>query len=420
MFGIVLAVAAATPGAPPTNPDPKHLAVAPADHARAKSLVEKLASPDYEDRQKAHAELADMGRAAVPALTEALARHPSAEVRSRCQALFPRARADDLEARLAAFAADETGKFEHDVPGWDDFRRIAAGFGPAARAVFLEIATSPLGRELVLGDLPPEELGARIAVRRQALYTRRPPVRRPDEVLPEPPVLDVMALMLAETRVPARHVPRPAVGATMYATPWIQYQLGVIRNPTLAFDIPRALLWNDRVRVYRAIAGKWVVTRDEPITMSQALTVGTNLELPEAGDLAARMLTTPGVAAVNKAPAAMVVGRHGDPKLLPALEAVFKDDGVVRVGVGGVVVIGGPGVLAAPVNWTAQLRDVALVAAVLMTGQQPREYGFEEPPGSHGDPFVLTRWHLPPDRRAAAFERWQAWRAANPDFGKDR
>jgi hypothetical protein len=419
MFGLVLAVAAAAPAAPPVNPDPKHLAVPPADHARARSLVEKLASPDYETRQRAHAGLAELGRVAVPALTEALARHPSAEVRSRCQALFPRARADDLEARLAAFAADEAGKFEHDVPGWDDFRTITAGCGPAARAVFADLAATPLGRELVLGDLPPEELGARVAVRRQELYTHRfMTPRRSNEVVPEPPVLDVLALMIAETRVPSRLVPRSATGAALYTQPWILYQLGVIPDPTAVLDPSRVLLWDDRVRVYRTIAGKWVVTRDEPIVMSQALEVAKALELPEAADLAARMLTTPGVAAGNKAPAALVVGKHGEPRHLPALEAVFKDEGVVRVG--GVVVVGGPRVPAAPVHATAQLRDVALIAAVLMTGQEPREYGFEELSDRPGDRFVLTRWHLPAAGRPAAFERWQAWRAAHPAFGKGR
>ncbi|HEX4608900.1 MAG TPA: hypothetical protein VH092_11905 [Urbifossiella sp.] len=397
MLGLFLAAATAAPGAPVVDPDPKHLAVSPADQAKAKALVEKLASPAYADREQAQADLSGMGRRAVPALTDALARHASPEVRARCQALYPRARAEDLQVRLDTFAADTAGKFEHEVPGWPEFKALASGCGPrAARAVFVEIATAPLGRELVLGDLPPHDLGIRIAARKQELYSRRFLVaRRPGDPAPhEPPVGDILALMVAESRIPSRHVPRSSTATVVYTMPTFVSALAA---------------GGERARVYRAVAGKWVATRDEALLMTQAMSVATTLDLPEAAGLGARMMTTPGVNAIAKAQAAMTVAKIGNPKYLPALEAVFKDESLVRP-----IAVAG-----APAPNAVQLRDIGLAAALLLTGQEPREYGFEESGGRRDARYLYTVWRLPPGDRAAALEKWQTWRAANPDFEKD-
>jgi len=404
MLGLVL-TAAITPAAPPVDPDPKHLTVPPADQARAAALVEKLGSPRFEDREKAQEDLSAMGRLAVPALAEALTKNASAEVRARCQALYPRARADDLQARLEVFVADEAGKFEHELPGWAEFRQITAGCGPAARAVFAEVVAHPLGRELVMTDLPPQDLGARIAVRRQELYTRRiNTTGRAGQQLP-PTAVEVLALMLAETRIPSRHIPRTSSSVLVYTTP----------------NFASAVNGGGReARVYRTIAGKWAASRDEALLMVQALSVATTLELSEAADLGARMVKTVGVTAQNKALAAMAVAKSGNPKFLPALESAFKDEGVVNVF--GAVAIAPVGAPAPPVAArSVQLRDIALAAAVLLTEQDPTEYGFvlaNNP--SRTARYNYGVWSLPADRRAAAFEKWAKWRSENPDFGQLR
>lgn len=402
MLGLVL-TAAITPAAPPVDPDPKHLAVTPAEQARAAALVEKLGSPRFEDREKAQDELAGLGRRAVPALSEALAKHASPEVRARCQALYPRARGDDLQARLAVFVADEAGKFEHDLPGWTEFRQITAGCGPAARKVFADIVTNPLGRELLLTELTPQDLGARIALRKQEMYQRRFASSRPGQVQ-EPAVIEVLALMLAETRIPSRHIPRTSSSVVVFTMP----------------NFVSALAGGSReARVYRTVAGKWAASRDEAILMTQALSVAQTLELPEVADLGARMMKTAAVTALSKAQAAMAVAKVGNAKHLPALEAAFKDEGVVRTL--GVVIAGPAGAPAVAQAKSVQLRDVALAAALLLTEQDPTDYGFEQANASaRASRYNYVMWSLPVDRRAAAFERWAEWRVANPDFGQLR
>lgn len=404
MLGLLL-TAALTPAAPPVDPDPKHLVVPAAEHARAAALVEKLGSPRFEDREKAQEELIGLGRRAVPALSEALTKHTSAEVRARCQTLYPRARADDLQARLAVFMADEGGKFEHELPGWTEFRQVTAGCGPSARTVFAELVTNPIGRELLFSDLQPQDLGVRIAMRKQEMYQRRFTSTRPGQ-LTEPAPIEVLAVMLAESRIPSRHVPRNTTNMLVYT--FNGFVSAINSGP--------------QSRVYRTIAGKWVASRDEAVVMVQALSVGQTLELPEVADLGARMLKTPAVTPANKANAAMQVAKVGNPKHLPALESAFKDEGVVTT-VGFVVAgpVGGPAVPVAAKGM--QLRDVALAAALLLTQQNPSDYGFEwVSNASRTTParLLYTSWRLAPDRRDAAFEKWAEWRAANPDFGELR
>ncbi|HYH65604.1 MAG TPA: hypothetical protein VD866_12980 [Urbifossiella sp.] len=402
MFGLVL-TAALAPAAPPVDPDPKHLVVPPAEQARAAALVEKLGSPRYDEREKAQDDLAAMGRKAVPALTEALARHASAEVRARCQTIYPRARADDLEARLAVFVADEGGKFEHDLPGWPEFRQVTAGCGPVARTVFAEIVANPLGRELLITDLPPQDLGLRIALRKQEMYQKRYNPTRPGQVQ-EPAAVEVLALMLAETRVPSRHVPRSNFSVIIYQSSGF---VSAINGGTQA-------------RVYRAIAGKWVASRDDAVLMVQALSVGQALDLPEVADLGARMVKTAAVTPLNKAQAAMAVAKVGNAKHLPALESAFKDEAPLAVA--GVIIAGPGGAPVAKAPPAMQLRDVALAAALLLTQQDPTEYGFEvtNPPPRATTRLQYTTWRLTAERRAAAFEKWAEWRAANPDYGQIR
>ena len=167
--------------------------------------------------------------------------------------------------------------------------------------------------------------------------------------------------------------------------------------------------------MYRAVAGHWVDTREGSLVMTPALTLATAAELPEGAGLAARMMTTGGLLTTSKATAAMWVAKAGDPKHVPALEKAFADAGAI--GAGGLVVVNGKVV---PNPAQLQVRDVALVAAVLVTKQDPGEYGFEQRPGAGGTRFVYSAWSLPADKREAAFARWQEWRAANPAPKTDR
>ena len=392
-FGGVLALLSALAGpAAAASPDPAELAVPPGDLSRARALVVRLGSAAYPEREAAQLDLDKMGRLALPALAEGLKAHPSAEVRFRCQALLPKAAAADRQARLDAFLADAGGKFDHDLPGWNEFRTATAGT-PAARAVFVELLADPANRALVLGTAGPAgDLGPAVAARKQELYQWRFP-RTPTATRREATVADVVALLFAEARVPAKFVPRGVSTSVLFSAPGI----------TAAVADP-----GEKGRVYKAVVVHWLDTRDDAVSMYQAINVASNLNLKEAGGVAARLVRLKGATPFYRGQAAMTLVRLGGKEHLPALEGLLADETVL-------LAIAQPGKAE---RVEIQLRDVALAAALLLTGQEPEAYGFAQRYKDSGGAvrYSYSNWHVAADERAAAFEAWKAWRGKHPDF----
>ena len=165
LVALTLFVGAAAPAAPSgPSPDPNSLAIPAAELSKARALVQRLGNEQFPEREKADLALARMGRLARPALLEGASTDPNPEVRARCADLLPKANALDLKARLDAFLADADGTYEHDLPGWNQFRaavrndwaflgyplRADRSLDKAARAVFAEVIASPANRAVVM------------------------------------------------------------------------------------------------------------------------------------------------------------------------------------------------------------------------------------------------------------------------------
>lgn len=381
-----------------SSPDPKDLAIPPVELSRAKLLVSQLASEVFEEREDAQDELAKMGRLAFPALLEGLNANPSPEVRFRCQSIIPKAAHADLQARLATFLADVDGKFEHDMPGWNEFRKLA-GSSVASRSTFVELLKEPANRSLVLGvGGSPHELGRLIAARRQDIYQLRFP-RTPTATRKEQSTTDIIALMFAESHVESKHVPRTIATASVYN---IAGLASAISGGT------------DQAAVYKAIVGNWIETRDDAASMYLAMNQATSLGLQKQGAaVAVKLLQMKAGITTYRIYAAFAVAKTGVKEHLPALESAFSDEAALNLGgrvVNGVVE-----------RQQVQVRDMALVAALLLTGQNTEEYGFtEQYKNQTGMQYTYSNWRLPEDKRKAAFEKWKAWREKNPDFGKEK
>jgi hypothetical protein len=61
-----------------------------------------------------------------------------------------------------------------------------------------------------------------------------------------------------------------------------------------------------------------------------------------------------------------------------------------------------------------ELRDAALAAALVLTGQDLHEYGFDSFPKNVGVNFSYVWARIHEDKRKEAFEKWAKWRAKNP------
>lgn len=378
------------------SPDPKDLAIPPEELARARDLVNKLSSESFEEREDAQEELGKMGRLAMPALLEGLNSNPSPEVRFRCQALIPKAAQEDLQARLATFLADTEGKYQHDLTGWNEFKKIA-GASSTSRSIFADLLKDNTNRGLVLAVAgPSNELGSLVGARKQELYQMRFP-RTANTPRKDPTVSDVIALMFAESHVEAKFIPRVVNNTTIYTVAGLN---AAVSDGT------------EKGNVYKSILGRWIETRDDAISMYTAMNQATTLGLTkQAGNVAAKLIQAKGGAATYRMYAAFAIAKNGAVEHLAALESAFNDDGALVVGnrvVNGVVE-----------RTSVQVKDMALAAALLLTKQKPEDFGFtQQYKNNPGMEFTYSNWRITDEKRKEAFDKWKAWREKNKDFGK--
>lgn len=406
----VLAVAlagawAAAGAAAPPSPDPKSLAVPPEQLAKARELVQKLGSEAFAERELAERELAGMGRLARPVLLDAVSTDPDPEVRQRCDALLPRATAAEMKARLDTFLADTDGKYEHDLPGWAKVRATVRGefglFGwtwaarpnadKAARLLFTDFVTVPGGRELLAAlDRDRATAGQLVALRKQELYQAKYP--RNGTPARNPSLAEIAVVVFAESQVPSKFVPRAAALTS------------VVTTSGLGAAIQAG---DEKGRALRAVTVAWFDSRTDGPDLYTALTLANNMGLNEpAGRLAARTLSTPGVQGFYRGQALATMVRLKMTDQLPAVERAFTDASVLSTTIR---VVNG-----VQVRQTIEVRDAALAAALVLTDQDPNEYGFENFPKAIGGAFSYTQARLPEDKRKAAFEKWAEWKAKRP------
>lgn len=417
---LALAAAAGPLAAVPSSPDPKSLAVSAAEQRRAQELVQLLGNENFPDREKAEDELARMGRLARPALLAAVNADPNPEVRTRSAALLPKATVLEMRARLDVFLADAEGKYEHDLPGWNQFRAAVRGewelFGyrigtdtaldKAAREAFAELLSTPANRAVVMAvGGSANDLGQVVAGRRQELYYQKYPrnvvigggiVTAPASARRDPTPADMAALLFAESQVASKYVPRSiSVSALITAS-------GFTRE---ARDS------DEKGKVYRAVAAAWLASRTDPAEMYNALNVANTLGLGAEGcRLALRLLNAPGALGAYRGQAAATLARLGGKEHIPQLEKLSGDNAVVY-SVRRQVVKNGKAELTAI---EVQVRDVALAVSVLLSGQKLDAYGFVDQSPA-GATYTYTRCYFPDEAaRKAAFEKWKAWREKNP------
>ena len=410
LIGLVAPAKAAPPSPQKADPDPKSLQVPPEELSKARELVQKLGSEEFVARETAERDLAAMGRLARIALLDGVNLDPDPEIRARCRSLLPRANAEEINARLDAFMADADGKFEHDLPGWHKLRAAVRGewkvlgwtfnarpaADKAARELFIEFIKAPGGKKLLtaLGG-PPGELGQSVAARKMELnqmkYPRLTGLPRRD-----PTVAEVAVVVFAESQVNSRSVPRSTVLTTVLTTSGI---------PALVQG------GDDRAIAMRAVMNAWFDSRTEAVDLYSALTLATNMKNDDAaGRIAGRMMSTAGVPGYYKGQALTKLVQLKLTDQLPAIEKSFTDTTALTTMA---KIVNG-----VQVRQTIEVRDAALAAALILTGQNPDEYGFEGFPkgGAVGCTTFSYVWaKIPEDKRKEAFEKWNAWREKNPN-----
>ena len=396
------------------SPDPKDLVVPPEELSKARELVRQLGNEGYREREQAQAELAKMGRLARQVLTEAVVSDADPEVRHRVSRLLPKANALDLQARIDTFLADKGGRYDHDLPGWNQFRAVVRNdfkllghtfpgnreLDRAAREVFVGLIEHPDNRRLVVAAArPTSEFRSLVSDRRIELYNRKygrvPGVPRKDPTLEE-----MTALLFAESLVPSVFGARATSISPLISTSGF--------TAAARDDDPKG-------RVYRAVAGAWLVSRTDPRDMYYALTIASNLGMKdELYRVSARLLCAKGATASYRGRGATFLVNAGYAKYLRLVEPAMGDAAVVYTDRLSVLNDGKPEAKA----YGVQARDMALAVSVLLSGQELEDYGFRDryTGNAGGRSYAYTRYYFPDDAaRDAAFEKWKEWREENPD-----
>jgi hypothetical protein len=276
--------------------------------------------------------------------------------------------------------------------GWTFTPRPTAD--KAARELFIEFMQAPSGRQLLTAlDGPANELGQMVAARKTEMYYAKYPR---GGLVPSrnPTVAEVAVVVFAESQVSSRSVPRAMTITTVLTTSGIS---GVVQGT------------DDRALAMRAVMTAWFDSRTEPVDLYSALTLANNMRNDDAaGRLAGRMMSTAGLQGFYKGQALATLVRLKMNDQLPNIEKAFTDTAVLTTTI---KIVNGM-----QVRQSIEVRDAALAAALIMTGQNPDEYGFEGfPKGGAGTTTFSYVWaKISEDKRKGAFEKWKAWREKNP------
>jgi hypothetical protein len=401
--------------------NPANLKIKPSDTALAMTYVEQLGNTSYRIREQARRDLTKMGRRALHALTQGL-NSSDTETRVVCELLLPAAESQEMEARVQTFLADAKGEYEHELPGWARFRFVA-GDNPFTRQLFVAVVKNPRNFPLLqaMKEIPDQQLPSLAGLASGIVFAHpeRPSTSRYPQVLNDrrislyqqhmeqmpnggirqttPTVSDHAFLMLAESLVSERETNWNPISYQLIS--WLYQQ-----------QLRDAALGNSEYKAsYRDIFMNWVETRDGVNNLSQMVNLAQNLNLgtPMIGRLAGRMLTLPNNQPWTKANAVSLLARHKCVDRISLIRQTFDDEAVV--------------VNAQPMNNQPeiQVRDIALAMTLLLTNQDPKNYGFAMQHPQEQMRFNYTNYRFTDDgkdrstvdKRMAAFQKWREWEA---------
>lgn len=353
--------------------------------------IESLGHDTYAVRQDAAKRLLAAGPTARTALVAA-AESPDPEARAAARRLVAQIDRLEFEHRLAAFAADTNGRQGLTLPGWEQFQKLV-GSDSAARALFVEMQRSeaPLLASVFAAESGPQKPDWESRLLRLMKWPSLPGGGQ------AAPTLGSCATMIFLGSVPEGQI-------TDRGAAYVQR---LIQMPPILQPVRKAT----RDDAVRRLVVAWVMEcpNKSAAILQQRLYLATALELSEAVPLALGVALNdpPRIAAdpMLRVVALTVVAQLGGMAEAEKLEPLLADDTVCRQNVGAP---GGP----AAVGRQVQIRDVALVAMLFLTNQDPAQYGYVHARRQAqqlmdlGSLFIETD-----DQRIAAIAKWRDWKA---------
>jgi hypothetical protein len=337
-------------------------------------LISDLGSDEYTARERAAETLMKVGLPAFSALEKA-AGHPDREVRFRAQRILGTIRHQDLQRRLESFLSGKETPGDYPLPSWTRFEK-AYGDDATSRKLFVDMQRADPDLLQALEEAP------RAAV--EVLTQRALQHQQAQQQQLSLGQLAATLFIAAE-----EDVELPAQAMTMIFSYCYQQGFRDVLGDSSRRELPRQMLGA-------------IVSRSEDFTAYQAMTIAYQLNLSEGLVPAVKILEGQ---ANNRQPhmiqyALMTVARLGDAAHLPLVEKLMADPALLTR------------MKENETTYDVQVRDAALVAAVLLSKQELRDY-FDLPPQLlNFDPqmiFFNARVIGFPteEKRAEVFAKWE-------------
>ncbi|MEZ6058595.1 MAG: hypothetical protein R3C01_17990 [Planctomycetaceae bacterium] len=340
-------------------------------------IVRQLGAESFSQREEAARRILEAGPLAIPQLEQFFEETRDLEIRARISRLRFHLRHAGYEQQLAPFLNGVNDLTAVELPAWNQFSEI--------------VGDSPETRELYALMLRKEpELLTRIEAQEPGLG-----------VVAAERIVEMISLMRAE-RLPTMDRTLALLFALISDTeshyPIQSYQISVLLTQQGEFateirqEAPGGPL--------RKLAGAWV-THVETATPSLRMSLAQTLGLEVGVEPALELLRTPG--RLNL-PAVLTLARFGEPRHVVELEGYLEDATQTRVQTS-----------SGTAKYDQKAQDVALVAMLHLTGQDPSDYGFYT--GIRTSTTTVYVQHTigfkSDDDRQAAIRKWRDWRDAN-------
>jgi hypothetical protein len=355
-------------------------------------LIRQLGADDFDQRQTAAERLIEIGPDALPLLEEAHEQSAD-EIRSRAGRLVQQLVREHHERGLALLLTRAQEPAPAGLPGWDEFARIA-GDAPEARQLFatmLRLEPGLMG--LIGGDS--ERLRAEVDARLgEWQYLAVQSNARHASV--ETVAVLLLATLADDTD---RSAPSPQRGVF----------IGRMMTPSLSMILPALLkqgpFWQaaraeePAAAPLRRLLAEWV-QRPTVAPAAERMQIGSIFTLAECVTPARQLMQEGTDDRRSLESALLLLARYGTLELVPELESRLDDETVLTTST-----IRG-------VKSETRIQDAALLAVVLLTKQEPKEYGFLNVAEHDIHGYSQTSAKLESDAaRTKAQTQWRKWRA---------
>ncbi len=363
-------------------------AASPADpvavQQRIAQLIKQLGDSQYLQRELASRELLEIGVAAREQLLAAV-ESPDAEVRVRARRLLNHVSQAVFERQLRSFL-DASDSHEPTLPSWDKARRLL-GDERAARELFVEMQRSE--RQLLAAyDRGAEQAAPLLAARITAIKDQLRQTVNGRRL--QPPVASVAALLLviSDPKIKENEQMSLQMALLCYQQ---HFRTALRAAPTRPLLEPLVAGW---VKKYE---------QHTPAVNYQLVLFSAAHDLAEGLTPALKLLSHPDAVVTDRPHLLLAVAKLGNRKELPYLLPFLSETKTCAQGRHGEQAI------------AIQLRDVALAAALHLSGQELRDYGYEHAQAHPEILYTVQTLYFETDQaRTEAFDRWQKWAEREP------